>query len=194
MSTLEKRSYFTKTRMIQFAIGGVIGAFAGYGAGHLAGEVQLAAHWTWSDGLGVIVAVLLLVLGLVMLAASFNRKAAGAMLDPGDPRPASAQQIRFARQQGWVLALSGAMMAAPVLAASFGLPYAVRAALMTGLVALFIIQTVINLAFWQEADEMMRRMVGEVSLVSFWVLQGALFLWAAAEKFGLAPPLTTWDC
>ena len=30
--------------------------------------------------------------------------------------------------------------------------------------------------------------------ICFWVLQGALFLWAAGEKLGLAPALSTWDC
>lgn len=194
MSTLQKRPYLTRTRLIQFAVGMAAGGLAGYGVGQLAGEVRLAATWGWSDALGMIVAGLLLALGLVMLGASFSRKAAGAMLDPGDPRPASAEQLKFARQQGWVLALSGVMMAAPVVAASYPLPYTPRAALLTGLVAVFILQTVINLAFWQRADELMRRMIAEVSMVSFWVLQGALFLWAAAEKLGLAPPLTTWDC
>lgn len=194
MSTLEKRPYFTRTRLIQFAVGMAVGGLAGYGVGELAASIRLADAWGWSDMLGMVVAGLLLAIGVSMLVASFNRKAAGAMLDPGDPRPATTEQLKFARQQGWVLALSGLMMATPVIAASYPLPYSLRAALLTGLVAVFILQTVINLAFWQRADELMRRMIAEVSMVSFWVLQGALFLWAAAEKLGLAPPLTTWDC
>ncbi|MCC7268132.1 MAG: hypothetical protein IT546_12465 [Caulobacteraceae bacterium] len=194
MSTLEKRPYFTRTRLIQFAVGMVVGGLAGYGVGQLAAEIRLADDWRWSDALGMIVACLLFTLGAVMLVASFNRRAIGAMLDPGDPRPAGPPQVRLARQQGWVLALGGAMMAAPILAASLGLPYGLRAAALAGLIALFIVQTVFNLAFWQSADEVMRRMVGEVSLICFWVLQGALFLWAAGEKLGLAPALSTWDC
>jgi hypothetical protein len=32
----------------------------------------------------------------------------------------------------------------------------------------------------------------EASALCFWGLQGALFLWASAERMGLAPQITAW--
>jgi hypothetical protein len=40
---------------------------------------------------------------------------------------------------------------------------------------------------------MIRQMVAEAGAVCFWVRQGALFLWAAAEKLELVPALSAWD-
>src|SRR5215217_4596854 len=36
-------------------------------------------------------------------------------------------------------------------------------------------------------------MIGAAGAACFWVLQGGLFLWAAAEKLDLAPALSSWD-
>jgi hypothetical protein len=64
---------------------------------------------------------------------------------------------------------------------------------MAAIVGLFLLQTVLNLSVWTRADEMIRQMVAEAGAVCFWVLQGALFLWAAAEKLELVPALSAWD-
>ena len=67
------------------------------------------------------------------------------------------------------------------------------AAVMAGIVALFLVQTVGNLILWQRSDELVRQVMAETGAVSFWLLQGALFLWAAGEKLNLLPALSLWD-
>jgi hypothetical protein len=66
-------------------------------------------------------------------------------------------------------------------------------AVMAAIVGLFLVQTLLNLTVWTRADEMIRQTVAEAGAICFWVLQGALFLWAAAEKLELVPALSAWD-
>ena len=39
---------------------------------------------------------------------------------------------------------------------------------------------------------MLRRIMAETSVMAFWVLQTALFLYAAAERLGLVESITAW--
>jgi len=86
-------------------------------------------------------------------------------------------------------------MAAPVVATLALAPLAPQLgqAIMAGVIALFLLQTLLNLTVWTRADEMMRQMIAESGSICFWVLQGGLFLWAAAEKLDIAPALSAWD-
>jgi len=59
-------------------------------------------------------------------------------------------------------------------------------------VAVFAFQTILNILVWRGADTFNRRISIEAGALSFWSLQGALFLWAAAERMGLAPAITAW--
>ena len=109
-------------------------------------------------------------------------------------RPA---QLSFFRQQGAVLLLAGVMMALPVgvgIIAGTPPPTALATATMIGVLLTFAVQTALNLAIWKRADEFMRRMISEAGSLSFWVLQALLFLYAAAERLGLVPAITAWDC
>ena len=62
-----------------------------------------------------------------------------------------------------------------------------------GLAVVFVIQTIANILVWRASDSFNRRLSMEAGALSFWGLQGALFLWAAAERMGLAPPVTAWS-
>jgi TRAP-type C4-dicarboxylate transport system permease large subunit len=64
---------------------------------------------------------------------------------------------------------------------------------MLAIVAAFLAQTAYNLLVWRRADELMRQTISQTGAVCFWVLQGLLFLWAAAEKLNIAPALSAWD-
>jgi hypothetical protein len=87
------------------------------------------------------------------------------------------------------------MMAIPVVVRAVldPVPPMIASAAMIGLVALFLLQTAGNIAVWVRSDELMRKAMAEISAISFVILQGALFLWAAGEKLGLLPALSLWD-
>jgi len=178
----------------------VAGGIVGYGSGSLIGKLEKAGAMRveglgWSDLLSGLIAMMLIAMGTLVLVASLSRKTALRVLDPGNGRDATPAQASYYRQQGLVALLAGVMLAAPVLANSVfdPLPFELGAAVMAGIVALFLVQTVGNLILWQRSDELVRQVMSETGAVSFWLLQGALFLWAAGEKLNLLPALSLWD-
>lgn len=179
---------------------GGLGLLFGGGLGYLVGRLIKTgvidpSRLGWSDNLAMLIAACLLAIGLIVGLASFSRTAVGRMIDRTGSRIATPAQASFYRQQAVVMFLAGLLMAAPVVAsASFEvIPMVVASIVMLAVLAVFLIQTVYNLTVWHRSDELIRRVTSETGAVCFWVLQGLLFLWAAAEKLGLAPPLTAWD-
>ncbi len=176
--------------------GMVVGAGIGWLVGRLAkaGALDMSSA-TWADLAAGTIAAMLLATGLMVGLISFSGRLAGKLIDPTSDRPARPAQASFYRQQAAVMALAGLMMAAPVVAslAFEPLPVDLAQAIMAGIVALFLLQTLLNVTVWMRADEMVRQMIAESGSICFWVLQGALFLWACAEKLQLAPALSAWD-
>lgn len=186
----------TATRLLQGLAGLLVGGGLGFLIGRLikAGDID-PDRLAWSDELAGLLAVILMAVGLFVAVSSLSRRATGRMIDPDADRAATPAQTSFFRQQALVMILAGAMLAAPVVAAvAFDpLPTPIATAVMMGIIAAFLIQTAYNLLVWRRSDELLRRITSESAAASFWILQGALFLWAAAEKLGLAPALSTWD-
>ncbi len=181
------------------AVLGLGGGVVGFSSGMLIGKLEKGGALSletlgWSDVLSGVIALMLIATGLMVLTVSFSRKASGRLLDPASQRDATSAQASYYRQQGLVALLAGLMLAAPVLvlAVNDPPPFELSAAVMTGIVALFLLQTVVNLTLWFRSDEMVRRVISETGSATFWILQGALFLWAAGEKLGLLPPLSLW--
>ncbi|ADG11329.1 hypothetical protein B7G68_14760 [Caulobacter segnis] len=188
----------TRTRRVLISLS--VGAPLGYAVGWSIANFEKAGVFVvpklgWSDSLALFLAALMLLIGLVTLAVSTSRRMLGQQINPDEQRPATGAQASFYAQSGAVLALAGVMFATPVLvpARLDPVPTVIASAAMIALVALFLLQTALNLSIWARADELLRRALGEVAAVSFFILQGALFLWAAAEKLGLVAPLTLWD-
>lgn len=183
-------------RLTLGAAGMLVGAVVGWGTGRLVkhGALDLSGAG-WSDLAAGTIAAMVLASGLIIGLATFNPRLAARIIDPAGDRPARPSQVIFYRQQAAVLALAGLMMAAPVVATLVlaPLPPQLGQAIMAGVVALFLLQTLLNLTVWTRADEMMRQMIAEAGSICFWVLQGGLFLWAAAEKLNIAPALSAWD-
>ncbi|MBX3481705.1 MAG: hypothetical protein KF842_15040 [Caulobacter sp.] len=183
-------------RLILAGLGLIFGGGLGFAVGRLIKSGVLNADGLgWSDLAAAAIAACLLAIGLIIGLASFSRKATGRMIDASEARPATAGQQSFYRQQAIVLALAGVMMAAPVAAVALlgEIPETMGIIVMLGIVAVFLVQTACNLTVWRRGDELMRQIISETGAVCFWVLQGLLFLWAAAEKLGLAPALSAWD-
>lgn len=87
-----------------------------------------------------------------------------------------------------VTALAGIMLLAPI--APLGLSPEVT---FLGIAVLLAIQTAANLLLWRRADELLRRITVEAGALTFWLSQGVLFLYAAAERLGLAPEVNAWS-
>lgn len=190
------KSPANRRRLILLALGGVFGAVGGIGVGRLlkAQDIQLEGL-SWSDGLALVIALCLIVSALIVGFATLNRRAATQVMDRTSDRPATAAQLGYYRQQAITSLLAGLMLATPVVVTALfqPLPVPVAMIIMTVIGAAFLVQTVSNLMVWRQADELVRSMIGETAAICFWVLQGPLFLWAAAEKLDLAPALTAWD-
>lgn len=198
--TLMSKLTSIPTRTRRALIGLIVGAPLGYAFGLSIAKLEKAGLFAipklgWSDGLALGLAALMFLVGLVTLIISANRRLLGRQLNPDERRPATGAQASFHAQSGMVLALAGVMFATPVLIPALfdPVPTVVSSAAMIALVALFLLQTTLNLSIWTRADEFMRRALGEIAAVSFFVLQGALFLWAAAEKLGFVARLSLWD-
>jgi hypothetical protein len=87
-----------------------------------------------------------------------------------------------------VMTLAGIMLVLPIYGAGWlGAEVALAVVL-----ALLVIQTVANLMLWRKADEMLRRIMVETGSLAFWVLQLALFVYAASERLGLVEGMTAW--
>lgn len=194
--TTRKLSRTDRTRIALLAAGMVVGGLLGLVIARTENLDALIDSLAWSDHLAAFLAFSFLSMGLIMIFASFSPKLAARMVDPGATGPARPGQASFLRTQAAVLGLAGAMMAIPVLASVAyrgEVPTVIGSVAMMGIVAAFLAQTAGNLALWRQADELMRKSLAETGSVCFWILQGLLFLWAAAEKLGLAPALSSWD-
>jgi hypothetical protein len=100
----------------------------------------------------------------------------------------------MALTQAAVLGLAGVLLMTPVFATA---PIRNHAGLApwiyAGMLVLFLVQTLLNLKLWLRGDEFLRKMILIVSAATFAVSQGALFLWAAAERLGLVQGVSSWD-
>lgn len=183
-------------RLILFVAGLVFGGGLGWMVGRLAKSGLIDPdRFGWSDVLAALISASLLVMGVIIAIISLNRRAAARVMALEEGRPATPAQTSFYRQQAVVVFLSGLMMAAPLalIAVYDPVPGPMAWITMIAIVAVFLLQTAYNLTLWRRADEMLRQVISETGAVCFWILQGALFLWACAEKLALAPALSTWD-
>jgi hypothetical protein len=173
-----------------FAVGAALG-FAGYLLGrHLGATAAFDdATWPrWADLLAGLLGLLMLATAGAMAAMSLSPTVVGRVLKLEGP--AGADELRDARLQALILGLSGVIVILPPLLAAQGLDPLWALALLALLLAL---HTALNLFLYRRVDELFRRTVVEAGALTFWLGQGVLFLWAVAERLGVAPALTGWD-
>jgi peptidoglycan/LPS O-acetylase OafA/YrhL len=176
-----------RRRLARTGLIALAGAAAGAGLAYAGAEV--VPDLPLPDLLACVVGAALLLAGGVSILISSNRKALSAAYElEGE---ASDGELRAARRQGAVMILAGLLLAWPVMAARadwIDAPVAYAAVLLV-----FGLQTALNWSVWRNGDELIRRTVAEAGAVSFWLMQGALFLYAAAERLALAPAATAWQ-
>jgi hypothetical protein len=176
------------------------GLAAGFATGILMGLAtprHWMAAWPWEDQTAMTLGVSLLAWGIGHLLASLFRRSAAFVADPygstggGDVR---RSEVFYQRLTGATIALAGAMLLAPLIARwAPGLGNTGRIATLAGLVGGLVLQSVINLMIWRRSDELFRRLIVESTALTFWGLQGVLFLWAAGERLRLLPAITAWQ-
>lgn len=188
---------YQSNRLVRGLVYGIAAAPVGYLFGRWLGSLKDFGDWNpaWPDMMAALLGVFMVGLGLGVLAVCASRKALGRQLDPEGGRPATKAQVFFYAQNGIVLLLAGVMMVAPVaVSTAFDpVPPLVGSAAMIGLIALFLLQTAMNISVWMRSDELLRQAMIEIGALCFLVLQGSLFLWAAGGKLGLLPVMTLWD-
>jgi hypothetical protein len=178
------------------ALGLVLGGAAGWCVGRLI-KSSGAHGLPWSDTIALLLGVVFLATGVLLATLAASRRGRALIANPRSPdlsRPASPAQTRFFVAQAAVLALAGAMLVAPVAVdLGAGRAAGLGPALMAGILAAFAGQTVLNVYVWLRSDEVFRAVISETGAICFWLLQGALFLWAAGEKLKVLPAITSWD-
>lgn len=150
----------------------------------------------WADAQALFLGIAMVAVGLIIFFGSFSRATAARIAGTDIAEPASSAQVRYYRLQALVMMLGGITLTLPVLTFKlYDAPTeALRMSVAAVIAGMFALQTVLNLIVWRRADEFVRRIISETSVISFWVLQAALFLWAAGERLGLLSALSTWDC
>jgi hypothetical protein len=157
-------------KILGIVVLGGLGALTGYGVAHFA----LMADLGWADSLATAMAVALLTIA-ALSALTLARRPSTV------PRGCGVLQVA-------VFLLAGVMLLLPM----FGPAWADTNVVFGGIVILVTLQGVANLMLWRAADEMLRRIMAETAAMAFWVLQTALFLYAAAERLGLVETITAW--
>lgn len=157
-------------RILGIAALGAVGAVLGYGMA----ETFKADGAPWPDALAVAMAVGLIAIGVLSAVTMATRPSTV-------PKGCGVLQII-------VFVLAGVMFLAPIYAPTYVTPDTAFGAV----VALLAVQTIANVMLWRRADEMLRQVMAETSAMAFWVLQTALFLYAAAERLGLVDSISAW--
>ncbi len=160
-----------RRKIVRIAALAALGGLVGMGVGYLGADILPQETTPWQDQLAALVAV--------MLIASAAAGAVAVMLRK------TTVSSGCAWLQVAAMVLAGAMLLIPML----GFDPAVS---MGVVAALFAVQTAANLALWRIGDELLRRVIVETGALSFWGLQGSLFLYAAAERLALVPTISAW--
>lgn len=183
-------------RWVKLVVAVVVAAPVGYVVGMLlakafpdAGPLDaLIGGLGWADVAAAALSAILATSALVVFVASRSSKHAARLLVL--PEGASPEEMRLLRRQGVICLVSAVVLVLPIALPAGGAPPLVSLGLI---VALLAFHTALNLGFYRASDEMLRAITTEAAMKTFWIGQGVLFLWAAAERLGVAPVLTAWD-
>lgn len=186
----------TRKKVLQMILGAIVGAAFGFGFMTLAKHMHVPIKQvTWADLLGFWLGITFFGVGLILYAISFNRKELAKNIEGESAElPATEGEVKAYRLQALTLILAGAMILLVLLGmGSLGSTRTGAIAFFATIAGLFVVQTWANVVVWRQSDEFLRSQMLIACGITFAVFQGALFLWAAAEKLHLARPLSSWD-
>jgi hypothetical protein len=178
-------------------IGAVVGAGIAFGFIKLALSMHVNVKGIgWADALALWLGISFLGAGLGFFGMSFSRREVAESLEGYSAKlPATDEEIRTFRLQAAVTMLAGAMLLSVYLVQGtlHGVSTSAGWWAFAGLVVLFGLQTAANVALWRICDEFLRRQILITGALTFAIVQGALFLWAAAERLHLVRAASSWD-
>ena len=189
------RAVLTRANLLRGAAGMATGFVAGWGVGRLSKLLGATRHTLRaSDEIALMLGVILASLAGYLLVLAADRRRLARVIEPGGDLPASAEEVGLFQLQAAVLFLAGLLLVAPVLLSVVARQdRTIALATMGVALAVFALQAWLNLKIWRAADEFMRASLQSAAGMAFWIGQGVIFLWAAAEHLDLAPALTSWD-
>lgn len=140
----------------------------------------------------LVLGMIMLLMGAICVAISASRRAVADNIGvdlaiDGDVEP----ERRMLRMNGLVLLVASAAMIIPGLGREpLGLGGGVAFAIV---LALLVIETVLNYRILKSADELIRRATEEACVATFWIFQLLIFVWAVADHFELVPGFAPMD-
>ena len=173
-------------------VGGVTGYFVGRTL-KAAEPGGIPFTWTLSELFSLVIAFMLIFSGAFVAFAATNGRRWNRMVEhqPADEPVDPAARTSGVRQ-ALVCGMAGAMMIAPPIAAHIPLGLEVRIAIAVAIGVLLAIQTWFNLKLWRDGDELTRAVIAQTGALCFWMLEFALFGWAALAKLMLVPDIDSW--
>lgn len=157
-------------KAVMFAILAGLGGGVGFGVATLMDGVTMG----WEDEIALLMSVVTISTGIISAFIVATRPSTV-------PRGCGVLQVV-------VMLLAGGLFLLPV----FGSTWATSEVVFLAVLLLLVVQSAANLMLWRAADEMLRRVMLETSALAFWVVQLALFVYAAAERLGLVGTITGW--
>jgi hypothetical protein len=183
---------WTAKNLGRMAVGAVLGAGVGFGFMTMATKMHVSPKGMgWADFLAFWLGVTFLGVGVAIHAISFNRRELAANLECEAELPATNEEVGTFRLQAATLMLAGVMFLLPIL--GMGTLGRSPRMLFAVIVALFGLQSWANVLLWRRSDEFLRGQMLLTGGITFAIGQGALFLWAVAERLHLVRAASSWE-
>jgi len=191
-ATTSPKSDYTGRKTILMAFAGFITSFA-FIRGARALGVNLY-DLSVIDVAAFIQALVFGMIGLIAIAITLSPSLAGRQIEQNpDAPPATRKELRIGRLQGLVFLLASVLLLTPLVATARGLAPSSTPWYFAGIVVAFLLQSFLNIRLWLQADEFLRATLERTCTITFWVLQGGLFLAASAQRLGLLPNFSLWS-
>jgi hypothetical protein len=181
-----------RDRLFRMFIGALVGAgFCGLAA--TTGGLHWMKGLPGEDFAAALLALMLFLLAIFAFVVSSSQAAYRLIAEnyrEGDPLDADV--LRTTRISAVILVLAGVLMLAPPLAVRLGASPDMSVAVAAAMGLLVLIQSWLNLRVVRRSDELSRAGHAEASVISFWVLQLGLYLWAMLAKLDLVAQVSLW--
>lgn len=189
----QDRSKRWQRHLIETALGGLMGAAAGFGLMHFVMTTGIES-WSVAELLSLLLAMILLLVGgfcVVMTGTVERYRKLVAFRQPGSELP-DAEAVTAMRRQSIVIAMTGPLLAAPPMLSHLGLAESGRIVGAAAILLVLGLQSWLNWRAYRESDELVRQVAMTAGAWCFWGGQLALFVWATLAKLGLVAEVDSW--